>query len=213
MTPDSSLLGGPALVGMSEGASTMAHSSQGSGTSSMSGLATSKASGESSMRSEMTGSAQGEAEMRGESTARIAGRGSTHGAAQTHGAQEAYKPVFQELPASFHSKENMLYFAAQTLRALPTGKAFINFVDATGMKAALLTVAPVQSTAPGAAEFEELRTRILEASPSSARIEAARAHVADRRRALIDEAEKLRSREPPSPKGYRTKKKRAPAKE
>jgi hypothetical protein len=164
MSPDSSLLGSPALVGMSEGASSMAHSSQGSGISSMSGRATSKASGESSMRSEMTGSAQGEAEMRGESTARIAGRGSTRGAAQTSGAQEAFKPVFQELPASFHSKENMLYFAAQTLRALPTGKAFINFVDATGMKAALLTVAPVQSCAPGAADFDGLRARILEAS-------------------------------------------------
>ena len=84
-----------------------------------------------------------------------------------------------------------------------TGKAFINFVDATGMKAGLLTVAPVQRRAPGAAEFEELRAHILDASPSSARIDAARAHVADRRRALTGEAEKLRSREPASPEGYR----------
>jgi len=200
------------LIGMSESASSMAHSSQGSGTSSMSGRGTSKATGKVSMLSETTGWAQGEAEMSGQSSARIAGRGNSRGAAQTHGAQDAYKSVFQELPASFHSKENMLYFAGQTLRSLVTGKAFINFVDATGMKAGLLTVAPVKSRAPGAAELEDLRAHILDASPSSTRIDAGRAHVADRRRALSEEAEKLRSREPASPKGYRNKKKRAPKK-
>jgi hypothetical protein len=212
MTPDSPFFGSPALVGLSESASSMAHSSQGSGTSSMSGRAASKATSASSMSSETTGWAQGEADMRGQTMARTAGRGSTRGAAQTRGAQDAYKPVFQHLAGSFHSKENMLYFAAQTLRGLPTGKAFINFVDATGMKAALLTVAPVRSRAPGAAEFEELRARVLDASASSARIDSARAHVADRRRALVREAEKLRSAEPTSPRGYRTKKKRAPTK-
>jgi hypothetical protein len=45
-----------------------------------------------------------------------------------------------------------------------------------------------------------------------AQIDAARAHLSDRRRALIQEAEKLRSREPASPEGYRTKRKRAPRK-
>jgi hypothetical protein len=212
MAPDSPLFGSPALVGMSESASSMAHSSQGSGTSSMSGRATSKATGNVSMYAETTGWGRGEAEARGRSKARTVGRGDTRGTGQTHGAQDAYRPVFQELPSSFHSKENMLYFAGQTLRSLTTGKAFINFVDATGMKAGLLTVAPVQSRAPGAAEFEQLRARILDVSPSSARIDAARVHVADRRRTLIEEAEKLRSREPPSPKGYRTKKRRAPKK-
>ena len=209
MTPGSALFGTPTLVGTSESASSMAQSSHGSGTSSMSGRATSKAAGKVSMYAETTGWARGEAETRGKSAARTAGRSDTRGAAQTRGAQGAYKSVFQDLPASFHSKEHMLYFAAQTLRSLVTGKAFINFVDATGMQAGLLTVAPVQSRAPGGAEFEELRAHILDASPSSARIDAARVHVADRRRALIEEAEKLRSREPASPAGYRTKKKRA----
>jgi hypothetical protein len=52
------------------------------------------------------------------------------------------------------------------------------------------------------------RIRSIGSRPSSARIDAARAHVADRRRTLIGEAEKLRSREPVSTEGYRTKKKR-----
>ena len=178
----------------------------------MSGRATSRATGSFSMVAETTGWARGQAETRGQSAARAAGRSDTRGAAQTRGAQDAYKPVFQALPTSFHSKEHMLYFAGQTLRSLVTGKAFINFVDATGMQAGLLTVAPVQSRAPKGAAFEELRARILDASPSSVRIDAARVHVTDRRRALIEEAEKLRSREPASPAGYRIKKKRAPKK-
>jgi hypothetical protein len=140
------------------------------------------------------------------------GRSHARGAAETHGAQDAYKPVFEDLPSSFHSKENMLYFAGQTLRGLTTGKAFINFVDATGMKADLLTVPQVQNRAPQAAEFEELRAHVLDMSSSASCIDAARAYVADRRRALIEEAEKLRSREPASPDGYRVKKKRAPTK-
>ena len=212
MTPESVPFSSPILVGMSEGASSMTHSSQGSGTSSMSGRATSKATSNVSMFSETSGWSHGEAESTGQSSARIAGRGNTRGAARTQGAQDAYKPIFRELPTSFHSKENMLYFAGQTLRSLVTGKAFINFVDATGMKAGLLTVASVRSRAPGPAEFENLRTRVLDASPSSARTDAARAHIADRRRGLMEEAEKLRSREPASPKGYRIKKKRPPKK-
>ena len=210
MTPDTSLFGTPTVIGLSEGASSTAHSSYGSGSSAMSGRATSTAAGKVSTHAETTGWASGEAETRGTSAARTTGRSETRGAAATRGAQEGYKPVFQELPTSFHSKEHVLYFAAQALRSLVTGKAFINFVDGTGMQAGLLTVAPVQSRAPNGAQFEELRARILDASPSAARIDAARAHLADRRRALIDAAENLRSREPASPAGYRTKKKRAP---
>jgi hypothetical protein len=210
MTPDTSLFGTPTVIGLSEGASSTAHSSYGSGSSAMSGRATSTAAGKVSTHAETTGWASGEAETRGTSAARTTGRSETRGAAATRGAQDGYKPVFQELPASFHSKEHVLYFAGQALRSLVTGKAFINFVDGAGMQAGLLTVAPVHSRAPNGAQFEELRARILDASPSAARIDAARAHLADRRRALIEAAENLRSREPASPAGYRTKKKRAP---
>jgi hypothetical protein len=212
MTPDSPLFGTPTVIGMSESASSLAHSSSGRGRSSLSGRATSTAAGKVSTYAETTGWARGEAQSRGKSAAGTAGRSDTHGAAQTRGAQDAYKPVFQDLPASFHSKEHMLYFAGQTLRSLVTGKAFINFVDGSGMQAGLLSVPPVQSRAPSGAQFEELRARILDESPSATRIDDARAHVANRRRALIEAAENLRNREPASPAGYRVKKKRAPTK-
>jgi hypothetical protein len=176
----------------------------------MSGRATNKATGKSVIFAETTGWAQGEAESRGQSAARTAGRSHARGAAESHGAQDAYKPIFEDLPTSFHSKDDMLYFAGQTLRGLTTGKAFINFVDAAGMKAGLLTVPQVRSHAPQAAEFTELRTQVLDASSSASRIDAARAHVADRQRALNEAAQQLRSREPASPDGYRVKKKRAP---
>ena len=38
-----------------------------------------------------------------------------------------------------HSKQNVLYMAAQTLRSLPTGVAFINYVGSSGMIPVLLT--------------------------------------------------------------------------
>jgi hypothetical protein len=62
------------------------------------------------------------------------------------------------------------------------------------MQAGLLSVPPVQSRAPSGAQFEELRARILDESPSATRIDDARALVANRRRALIEAAENLRNR-------------------
>ena len=211
MTPGAGL-SVPVVVGMSESASSVAHSSLGKGSSRTEGRATTRATGNSSVFAQTTGRGRGEAQMRGHSAARTAGRSDTRGAAQTRGAQDAYKSVFEDLPSSFHSKGNVLYFAAQSLRSLTTGKAFINLVDGTGMKAGLLTVPPVRSRALHAAELEELRARILDASPSSLRMDAARAHATDRRRAVIEQADKLRSREPTSPTGYRIKKRRSPKK-
>src|SRR5262245_6743062 len=204
--------GDPAIVGLSESASSVAHNSQGIGSSHIEGRATSRVTGKSSLFARTAGHGRGQAQTRGQSAARIAGRSDTRGSSQTRGRQDAYNAVFEDRPSSFHSRGNVLYFAAQTLRSLTTGKAFINLVDGTGMKAGLLTVPPVQSRAVQPAELDEIRACILDASPSAMRIEAARAHATDRRLALTDLAAKQKSQEPPSPEGYRTKKSRTPKK-
>lgn len=114
-----------------------------------------------------------------------------------------------ELPSAVHGKENVLYMAAQTLRNLTTGTAFINFVDATGMKAALLQVPDVKSYAPAPDEFERLRIRVLEASPSASRTEDAHHIIAKRKQRLIEVGERaLRTPEPETPAEYRVKKSR-----
>jgi hypothetical protein len=115
----------------------------------------------------------------------------------------------EDRPSAVHGKENMLYMAAQTLRNLRTGTAFINFVDATGMKAALLAVPNVTSYAPAPEDFERLRIRVLEASPSASRADDAYQNVTRRKNALLKLAERaLRPPEPTTPAEYRVKKSR-----
>ena len=135
----------------------------------------------------------------------------------------------EDLPSAVHGKENVLYMAAQTLRNLATGTAFINFVDASGMKAALLAVPEVRSYAPPRHEFERLRERFLAASPSALPSLEARANVAHRKTALIAAAERIAlvgevrvevrtavalelpaPEEPEAPKAFRVKKRREP---
>jgi len=211
MTPADTLFGGPALVGMSDGANSMAHSAQATGASSMRGKTAGSMRGKSSMRAATTGEAWGEAVSRGTQRATSIGVASSQGRGQTRGTQESFKPLYRDLPSSFHGKENVLYFAAQTLRNLTTGKAFINFVDRAGAHAALLTVPLVEGRAPGAAEFDELRSRVFDSSPSASPIGEARAHLARRQRAVAERAGEARApAEPGSSAGWRTKRKRPP---
>ena len=98
------------------------------------------------------------------------------------------------------------------MRNLTAGRAAISFVDAAGMKTAALTVANVDSRALPPAEFDALRARVLDASPSATRLDTATANVAAREQALIAEAGKAATHcEPLTAAGYRVKKER-PAK-
>jgi TraM recognition site of TraD and TraG len=209
MTPGLGLLGSPMTIGLSEGESAMAHSAEMRGGSAMKASSTGSARGSSSMHAVTTGEAWGQAVSRGVQTSTSIGHAETRGRADTHGTQESFKPVYQDLPASFHGKENALYFAAQTLRGLTTGKAFLNFMDKSGPRAGLLTVPNVDSRAPSETEFEALRARVFALSPSASPIAEARAHVARRQLRLAESAEQARAPvEPETPAGFRTKRKR-----
>jgi hypothetical protein len=210
MTPATGWLSTPGVIGVSQGASAMTQNSSSRSGSSVAGRTQGSVRGESSMHAVATGEAWGEAVTRGSHRASSIGRAETSGTAETFGTQESFKPIYRELPGSFHSKDNVLYFAAQTLRNLTAGKAFINFVDATGMKAALLQVAPVQSRAPSPQAFDTLRASILNASPSAVSAEDARAHIVRRQHLLAEKAAEMRT--PPEPKtaaGYRHRKARS----
>jgi hypothetical protein len=209
MTPATGWMETPTVLGMTEGTSSMTHSAQGSASSSMTARNSATATGKNSMHAITVGSARGEALSRSTSRAKAVGKGITKGTASTRGTQEGLEPIMAELPSAVHSKENVLYMAAQTLRNLKTGTAFINFVDATGMKAALLAVPDVKSYAPAPEDFERLRSRVLEASPSASRTEDAHQNVERRKQRLIEVSERaLRPPEPSAPADFRVKKSR-----
>jgi hypothetical protein len=167
---------------------------------------------------------------RGRSAAETAGQATTYGTSTTRGTSEAFEPVYALLPTSFHSKENALYMAAQMLRCLKTGSAYIRYFDHTGARETFLAVPAVVEHTIADAAFEALRDRVLSASPAASTAEAAREHLAARERAIINAAQVARTPpepetpaeyrvkksrpapEPKSPTEYRTKKTRAPQK-
>ena len=77
---------------------------------------------------------EGVATSQGTSSARNKTRGETQGL----GSSQALFPIYANLPSSFHSKDNALYMAGETIRNLPVGRAILRFRD----KVTTLTVPP-----------------------------------------------------------------------
>jgi hypothetical protein len=209
MMPDGTILQNPTITGMSEGQSAATHSAQGITTSTMNGRSTGTMRGKSSMRAHTTGSARGRTVSLARQYSVALGEGETRGTGRSQGEQEGFEPIMEDRPSAVHGKDNVLYMAAQTLRNLTTGRAFVNFVDETGMKAALLTVPNVRACALPPAEFEELRRRVLDMSPSALPVGEAHVLLDERERALINRAEAFRAAaEPDKPAEFRHQKKR-----
>jgi type IV secretion system coupling TraD/TrwB family protein len=208
MAPGGGFSSTPNLVGMSQSQSAQSHSSQVAGTSSMRGSSSASSSSKTTSKATATASSWSEGIAYTTSSAMSLGRAETRGQAQTRGTQEAFESIYEDRPNAVHGLENIRYMAAQLLRNLTAGRAALNFVDATGMKSAALKVAYVASHALPPAEFDALRERILDMSPSSCTINIARENVAARERRLIEQA-RVRE-EPETVMGFRHKKMRAP---
>jgi hypothetical protein len=104
-----------------------------------------------------------------------------HGTSRTEGFSEGIEPVYDNLPGGVHSLENVRYTEAQKLRSLKTGEAYLAYVGMEGWRGSLVHVPPVQSNKVSDDAFIEIRTRMLDASPS--------ALPADRAQALVNERE------------------------
>jgi hypothetical protein len=74
---------------------------------------------------------ENEARTRARSSARTRSGSRTRGTSETEGWTESYEAVFTDLPGSFHSKENELYFAGERIRQLPTGRCFVAYRGTT----------------------------------------------------------------------------------
>jgi DNA helicase HerA-like ATPase len=209
LTVDTNLFGIPTVIGVAEAESASTQESNMTGSSSSRGRSRSSTTGRTSSVATSVSSTVTQATAYTTSFARSRGSSETRGKAETRGLQEAFEPIYETLPTSVHSLENVRHMATQILCNLPTGRAAVSFVDASGMKRAALAVAHVRTQALPAAEFDALRERVFEASPSATRIGEAMRHISARRGAVIRAAS-----EAPTPQElatsaqYRNKKKR-----
>ena len=129
----------PWMDGLSLGQSDTSGTSTMSGTAQGTALGTSVADMESASRSESqarsstlsSSTSLGESESRASSRSRSRSHASAvstssmTGRSESQGQSEALFPVYENLPTSFHSKENMVYLAGEDLRRLPKGSAYI----------------------------------------------------------------------------------------
>jgi hypothetical protein len=69
----------------------------------------------------------GEATTSAHSRAHTRSASRSKGTSEQVGEREAFEPVYADLPTTYHSKENELYFAGEMIRALPVGRAFISW--------------------------------------------------------------------------------------
>jgi DNA helicase HerA-like ATPase len=208
--------GDPTVLSASHGESGAEHSSTGSAVSSMTGSARGSSRVSNTMqgdtsaisrgRSVTTGHTEAYSEASGQVWARTETVSNAHGVSRgtstTKGTSEAFEPVYADLPTSFHSKENVLSMAADGLRALTAGRAYIGFVDHSGRKNGFLTVPLVRTPALSDAEFIALRTRMLEGSPSAEAAEKALALTLERERMLLRAARTVEI-PPPDPTTFR----------
>jgi hypothetical protein len=146
-------------------------------------------------------------------TAQAHSRGSSASTSEGHayttsraeGVSEGLEPIFADLPSAVHSFENTLYFAAQTLRALPAGQAYMHFVDAEGIKSARVLVPLVTQITVSADTFARLRERIFERSAFAVRTADADRLLGEREEALFRDAQRLKDkvRELAEPSNFR----------
>lgn len=87
---------------------------------------------------------ESEARASGRISTRSRSRARTRGLSVADGWSEANEPIFADLPASFHSKENELYFKGEMIRRLPTDKCFVAFRGTS----ACVTVPPPKRKKP-----------------------------------------------------------------
>ena len=200
MTPAQGIFGTPTIIGMSEGTGLTSHTASGTASSSASGRTAGSARATGSTHAVTHSSAWGESIARGSSRATSIGRAETRGTGRTQGTSEGLEPILAELPSAVHGKENVLYMAAQTLRTLATGRAFINYVGKAGMVPVLLTVPRISEHPLSAEAFAALRERILAKSAAATPVAHAVALVSAREQKLLDARTTAGRREIPEPR-------------
>jgi hypothetical protein len=190
MTPDMGWMTPGLPIATTQTNSASALASSGTAVSAMHSSGSSQASSRGRTRSETTSTMH----TSGSSTTVI--EGYARGTSIAEGESEGLEPIYENLPGSVHSYENTLYFAAQMLRSLPAGQAYMHFVDAEGAKAARVQVPRVKQVVMPDGAFLQLREQIMRGSPFALTTAAASGAIQRREHALFVQCAALR--DPPS---------------
>jgi hypothetical protein len=110
---------------------------------------------------------------------------------ETYGESEGLEPIYETLPSAVHSYENALYLAAQKLRGLAAGQAYISYTDERGIQSARVTVPRVKQIAVSDGTFAGIRALIFSHSPSALPVTAAIEQLDHRERELLSAAASL----------------------
>jgi len=189
----------PVVISQNYGTGYSASESLGVGASSTRGRSSAISEAKSSMRSRSSAASlahsrtlshsssvsYAESVARGRTVTRSISEGDTTGESESRGWSEALEPILEDRPSSVHGKDNALYMAAQTLRNLPTGSAFLNYVGRSGMVACLLRVPPVKTNPLTTGAFASLRERLLAVSPAAIPAALAQAQIDERERRFL----------------------------
>jgi hypothetical protein len=176
---------GPGVIGASRGWNSGKNATESTGSSSNRSRGTTDTDSSGFSRTTAESGSWSETLTRGTNHARTAGISETEGDSRSEGSSEALEAILADLPSAVHSRDNVRCMVGQLVRSLPTGRALVNYVGASGMVAALLKVPLLVTERLSEASFCQLRAEAL--SRSHCAIPAAQAVelVAERERALI----------------------------
>jgi hypothetical protein len=121
-----------------------------------------------------------ETRSRSQTEADTIGKSRTRGNNLTVGISESLEPMLRWLPSAVHGKENMLYMAAQALRNLKTGVAYLNYVGPNGMVSTLFKVPEIAPSTLSAEAFNSIRSKALATSSAALATNQALSLISDR---------------------------------
>jgi hypothetical protein len=164
--------------------------------------------GETSSKSSAFTESESHGAMRGASTSISSSEARSRGVTKGSGTAETFESVYADLPGQFHSKENVLSMAADAVRALPSGRAYVSFVADGVRRRTQLSVPFVRSVVLPPEEFAKMRQALLDASPSALPLAEAIRRVDAREVALLVAAQELKA-PPAEPDSFRAPRKKS----
>lgn len=200
-------LAAPTLVSTSQGKGVARNSASSKSMGLQKGRNVSSAHTTSSSHAEQQSTNWSESISHGRSRAVSTGRSVTRGTGTSRGSGEALEPILADRPSAIHSKQSALYMAAQRLRSLATGQAFLNYVGPAGPIAALVSIARIGERTLSAEAFASLRERVLARSSAALPTAEAIMTIAKREQTMIA-ARESQTAEPETTAGYRVRKMR-----
>ena len=111
-----------------------------------------------------------------QSLAESVAEGLADGKSVSSSVSEALETVYEDTARSVHSKDNVLYMAARTLRSLDTGSAFVSH----RAMASIMDVPLASAVTSSVSDTDVFRLRVFENSPASIPMDEARAQLTSR---------------------------------